>query len=109
MCLEKPIELLARLLLIGGGASTVEALRPRLRRDERSQIDELSCLQCDQLVAGLSRLQDADGRLARGDERIGLGARRVEVPHRTRLDPQRILVSGQRVLPACLGITDELL
>src|SRR6266540_386730 len=106
---EKPAELLARLFLVGGGPGTREALRARVCRNKRSQIGELFGLQCEELVAGLYRLQTPHSGLARGDECIGLAARGVEVLHDTRLDPERILIRGQRVLPALLRIADELL
>ena len=106
---EKLIELHPPLFLICGEARAFEALGAGLRRDQRSQVHELPCLQGDQLVAGLACLEDADSRLAGCDQPVGLGARGVQRLHHARLNTERILVSGQRVLPTCLGITDELL
>ena len=62
---EMERELGARLFLVGGEAGTIEALGAGLRRDQRGQIDELPCLQGDQLIAGLAGLKDAGGGLAR--------------------------------------------
>ena len=62
---EKLIELCAGLLLVGGKAGAIEAVGARLCRDQRRQIDQLACLQSNQLVAGLARLQDAGRLLAR--------------------------------------------
>ena len=61
---EKLIELRAALLLVGCKAGAIEALGAGLRRDERGQIEELPCLQGDQLIAGLAGLEEAGGRLA---------------------------------------------
>ena len=106
---EKLIELHPPLFLVCGEARAFEALGAGLRCNQRGQVDELPRLQGDQLVAGLARLEDADSRLARCDEPIGLGARGIQRLHHAGLDTERILVSGQRVLPARLGVTDELL
>src|SRR5207253_498660 len=92
---EKPIELFARLSLISSAARPSEAIGTRLRRNQCGQIDELSGLQRDELIARLNRLQSADGRLARGDEGLGLGTRSVQVLHGTCLDSQRILIGGE--------------
>ena len=62
---EELIELDARLLLVRGEPCAFETLGAGLRGDERGEINELACLQGDQLVAGLARLEDADRRLAR--------------------------------------------
>ena len=61
---EKLVELCAALLLVGSEAGAIEALGAGLRRDQRGQIEELPCLQGDQLIAGLARLKEAGGRLA---------------------------------------------
>ena len=58
---EEPIELSARLFLVGRRPGTIEALRARLRRNERRQVDELACLERHKLVACLRGLQDPDG------------------------------------------------
>ena len=57
---EEPVELLARLFLVGGGAGTGEALCARLRRNERGQIGELLGLECDQLACVACRAPTAD-------------------------------------------------
>jgi hypothetical protein len=62
---EELIELDARLLLICRKPCAFETLGAGLRGDERSEIDELACLEGYELVAGLARLQGADRRLAR--------------------------------------------
>jgi hypothetical protein len=61
---EEPIELSARLFLVGHHTGAIEALCPGLRRDERGEIRELPCLQGDELIAGLGGLQDALSGLA---------------------------------------------
>ena len=91
---KKAAELLVSLFLICGGASPIEALGARLRRDERGQIGDLLGLKRDQLVAGLGCLQLADGRLARRDERISFGARRVQIPDHASLNSQRVLMTN---------------
>ena len=106
---QEPLELNAGLLLVGCQAGAIEALCPRLRRDQRGQIRELARLQGDELIAGLGGLQDALGGLARGDKRIGLGSGCVERLHHAGLHAQRILVAGERVLPTDLRIANELL
>jgi hypothetical protein len=52
---EEPVELLARLFLVGGGAGAGEALCARLRCNQRGQIDKLLGLECDELVGRTAR------------------------------------------------------
>ena len=56
---EKLIELNARLFLVGRSAGALETLGAGLRRNQRRQIEELPCLQGDELIARLRGLQDA--------------------------------------------------
>ena len=106
---NKLLELRPRLLLVGGGASAIEALGTTLRRDERGQIGELPGLQRDELIAGLTGLQHSDRRLACREEPTGLGPGRVEALYHAGLDAQRVLITGKGVLPAGLRVACELL
>src|SRR5215475_4660841 len=83
---QELIELNPRLFLVCGKACTLETLGSGLRRNECGQIDELPCLQSDQLIAGLTGLKDSNGRLARRDEPIRLRARGIEPLDHSSLD-----------------------
>jgi hypothetical protein len=61
---QELIELNPRLFLVCGKARTLETLGAGLSRNECGQINELPRLQGDQLIAGLARLKDSDGRPA---------------------------------------------
>ena len=56
---EEAAELLAPLLLRGGALGRLRLCARALRGDDRSQVGELLGLQCEELVAGLRRLQRA--------------------------------------------------
>src|SRR5262249_2733621 len=99
------IELDACLFRVRGRPCAIKALCSRLRRDKRGQIEKLACLQCNELIAGLRGLQNADGRLARRDERTDLGPGGVERLNHPSLDPQCVVVADERVLPARLRVT----
>jgi hypothetical protein len=83
---EDLVELHAALFLVCGIAGAIETLGAGLRGDEGGEIDQLPGLEGDQLIAGLARLKDADGRLARGDEPIRLEARGIQRLHHAGLD-----------------------
>src|SRR5258705_11604591 len=85
---EELIKLNACLFCVRCGPATIKALCSRLRRDERRQIEKLTRLQRNELVAGLRGLQDADGRLARRDERADFGPGGVGRLDDPSLDPQ---------------------
>ena len=63
----------ARRLFGRGLARLLQRIGPSLRGQHCGEIGELPRLHGEQLVAGLRRLQAADGRLAGIDERSGLG------------------------------------
>src|SRR5579871_3500929 len=106
---EKLIELRAALLLVGGEAGPIEAPGARLRCDERGEIEELTRLQGDQLIAGLVCLKEAGGRLARGEESVGLRPGDFECLYDAGLDAQRVLIARERVLPTGLRVAGKLL
>jgi hypothetical protein len=58
---EKAVKLLVGLLLVRGRPSPIQALSPRLCRNNGCQVGNLLGLQRDQLVAGLGCLELADG------------------------------------------------
>ena len=64
--------MLPRRLLGRGLARLLKRIRPPLRGQHGSEVGELPRLHGEQLVAGLRRLQAADGRLAGIDECGGL-------------------------------------
>src|SRR6266567_3379032 len=106
---EERAELCTGLRLVCGRAGSVETLRASLCRNDGGQISKLPGQQRDQLIAGLSGLEDACSRLARGDETIGFAARDVERLHNAGLNPERVLMPCERILPARLCIVEELL
>src|SRR5215470_9508221 len=89
---EELVELNARLFLVRDDARPLKALGAGLRSNQGGQVDELTRLQGDELVARLGGLKDAGGRLARRDEPAGLSARRIEGLHHAGLDTEGVLV-----------------
>ena len=61
---DEAAHLFARLFLRFGAAGDLERLGAALRREQRRHIGELLALQREELIAGLRRLQRADGGLA---------------------------------------------
>lgn len=62
---QEALKLLTRLILIGPKTRAIETCGASLRGEERGEVGELPCLQADQLIAGLQRLQRARRPLAR--------------------------------------------
>jgi hypothetical protein len=106
---QEPAELLLSLALGLRLAGLFERLGPALRGEESGQIRKLSGLHRDQLIAGLGRLQDADGRLTARKQRTRLRLSVGQVLHRAGAEGERMLEGGQRILPALLRASDHLL
>ena len=96
---EKAAKLLAPLLLRGGALGRLNVLGAALRGHDGSEVDELLGLQCEDLVAGLCRLQRTRRRLARCHQRRHRGAVGVEVADNAGLNLEGVLERRDGVLP----------
>jgi hypothetical protein len=106
---QEPAELLLSLALAFSLACRLERLDVALRDELSSEISQLSGLHRDQLIAGLRRLQIADGRFAAREQRTRLRLNVGQVLHYAGAEGERMLEGGQRILPALARFIDHLL
>ncbi|GCC47852.1 hypothetical protein chiPu_0031896 [Chiloscyllium punctatum] len=105
---QEPSALLAALFGSRRAFGFRERLRAAVGGDDGGEIGELLGLECEELVAGLGRLQRAGSALALANQRGQLRAVGVDVADDARLHPHRVLQTANRVLPALAGLGDEL-
>ena len=104
-------EALALCLPLRGSCGLLRGLQrlcPPVCRDDGGEIGQLLRLKGKELVSSLSRLKRAGCGLTRSDERGHLRAVGVEIADDSRLNVHRVLKAADRILPAGLGIGDEL-
>ena len=100
-------QLLPALVLSDTSLGGFQILSTPLRSNCCREIGKLLRLQCEELIAGLARLQGARRTLARGHKGRHLRAVRIEIPDDGGLHPHGVLKTGDRVLPAHLRVGDQ--